>query len=154
MTILSDSSILLKNTPETYYWMGFFIADATFIGNRLKIQLAQKDISHINKIRKFFKYNGKNKSTNFSVVDHNIIPLVKSKFNIKKQKTYNPPNLHKIFKTTSPKLIFSFIIGYIDGDGSIYHGTDNVKKTYLALKGHRASLSNFHYMVTFLKKIS
>lgn len=151
MKLLSSPQILLKNTPETYYWMGFFMADATFIQNRLKIHLAKRDIGHIKKIKKYLKYTGKNKKPAFSVVDHITIPLLRQKFDIKPQKTYNPPNLKKIFKNTSPKLIFSFIVGYIDGDGSIYRGTDNKNKTYLALKGHKTSFKNFCYMVNFLQ---
>lgn len=119
---------LLEDTPEAYYWMGFIMADGTFVGNRLKVGLSIKDGDLLKKLHSFLGYdnpiheydiklnNKLYKTCVFQVMDTHSTPLLKTKFDIKPRKTYNPP---KTLKWMEDDLLYSFIIGFIDGDGSI-----------------------------------
>jgi len=111
---------LLLDTPETYYWMGFIMADGSFTGNRLKLGLSIKDEKLLNKLYKFIECSNvihkDNIKCEFSVMDSYTVPLLKEKFNINNKKTYNPP---KTITWMEDDLLYSFIIGFIDGDGSI-----------------------------------
>jgi len=113
-------SKLLLDTPEAYYWMGFLMADGTFVGNRLKIGLSIKDDDLLNRLYEFLECDNTIHTNDikceFSVMDSHSVPLLRDKFNIKSKKTYNPP---KSLLWMKDDLLYSFIIGFIDGDGSI-----------------------------------
>jgi len=111
---------LLGDTPETYYWVGFIMADGHFSENRLKIGLSSKDSEHLYKLWEylgchnvFYKDNTK---CEFSIMDSKTVPLIKKKFDINQRKSYEPP---KTINWIPSHLKYAFIIGFIDGDGSI-----------------------------------
>ena len=54
-----DLSILLDNSYISFYWIGFLLADASFIDNRLKIIVNNKDKEHINNFAKYISYSDK-----------------------------------------------------------------------------------------------
>lgn len=111
------------------YWAGFIAADGWIKSdcNCLGIKISEKDINHLEKFKLDIKTNSpiKNKISklnekNFNLVEINIysryiIHDLYSNFNITPNKTFTltPPNIenfdHKI----------SYIIGLIDGDGTI-----------------------------------
>lgn len=113
------------------YWAGFIMADGCVLHNRpnmLQIMLSAKDVCHLEQFKKDLSWSGsvitkkkKNKHNYIDVccvniIDEDITNDLKSNFNIVPRKTYTcePPNL------TDDALILAFIIGYADGDGSIY----------------------------------
>jgi len=123
---------LLEENQTAYYWMGFLSADGCFSDNKksiyrgaISLSLCEKDKNHIYKFSEFIdsnvlktiaKLNNKNfvqYTTNKSGV--NFYRLIKDKFGIEKHKTYNPI----IKDITRDDFFISFLIGYIDGDGSI-----------------------------------
>lgn len=125
--------ILLKDTCETYYWIGFLLADGTFYEKRKAISLclAKKDFSHLLSFRKYVessckitkrKYNQKSfDSVNSELYQiyisyKNVVTDIINKFGILSRKTYNPPNLPEIY---NDDLFISLLIGFIDGDGNI-----------------------------------
>jgi len=114
----SRLNILLKNTPKSYYWIGFLLADGSFVENRIKMQLAERDEIQSQKFLKFIKYSGRKKTNCISVMDSVVVPKIMRKFNIKKQKTYFPPAVNRI-NVKNNNLFLSLCIGFIDGDGSI-----------------------------------
>jgi hypothetical protein len=117
---------LLEETPEAYYWIGFLLADGHFSEKRITVELSIKDIKHIRKFAKFIsascskghsKCGGKYYGNCYvKVANSDVVPLLREKFEIYNNKTYRPCNIIKI---NDEDLLFSLIIGFIDGDGSI-----------------------------------
>lgn len=118
------------------YWAGFLAADGyifdrnKFGGKRFGIFLQEKDLSHIQRFVKDIEFNGKiseRKRAHQKYPDRLFTQYgiqfsisqweedLRNNFNITQRKslTLIPPNL------TDEELIKAFIIGYIDGDGSI-----------------------------------
>lgn len=143
-----DLSILLNDDYETFYWIGFLLADGSFSDVRLRFGLSEKDKEHVEKFAKFIKYKQdikigytklKDKQFGFcslSIQDKIIVPQIINKFDIKQTKTYNPP--HSINKWNR-KLILALFAGFIDGDGSIIKKT-NRKDAKLGIKIHSSWL--------------
>lgn len=119
-------------TIENCYWAGFIAADGCIYDNRLIINLGRNDKSHLEKFKKTLQYDGNirdiqrkgsskttKKDTYFSSVIEIYSPKICSdllnNWNItnKKSLTLQPPNI------TDLDLCLSYIIGYIDGDGTI-----------------------------------
>ena len=156
--LTSSCDFLLKNTHETFYWIGFILADGSFTKNRLKLTLAIKDEDHLKKLANklniktssyFVKLNSKKfKYCSLSCMDTLNIPVVIDKFDIKNQKTYNSPSSLGNF---SDDLIMSIFIGLIDGDGSITNqsGRDDCS---LRFHTHESWLSYYQQIAIFLKK--
>lgn len=129
---------LLQDTPETYYWIGFLLADGAFVKSRISLALAAEDKEHVKKFADFLglthlcetKSNTRTPSYNkienpkwrygYRVSCRNcyFVPLIKEKFNIVERKTYNCPDL-EIYRNMPFELFLSLVIGYIDGDGCI-----------------------------------
>jgi hypothetical protein len=135
---------LLLDTPEAYYWMGFLIADGTFYSKALKLELAEKDLNHLNEFKRFICYCGKALTCSINVMHSVHIPCLRIKFGIKNRKTYNPPDL-SLF---NGHLLFSLIIGIIDGDGSM--GMRNGSVYNIAIKMHGSWLDQLQYILDFL----
>lgn len=140
-----DLSILLNDTYESFYWIGFLLADGSFsIGNRLRIGLSAHDLQHLEKFAKYIGYKKPLKTSTvklndkeyqvcgLAVQDKNIIPILVNKFDISSNKTYNPP---KTINKWNRNLILSMFAGFIDGDGSIIKKV-NRKDARLRIKNH------------------
>lgn len=139
----SDLSILLKDTPESYYWIGFLLADGCFKENkRISLSLALKDKQHLINFAKFIKFTGVLQENSIAyrinAQDVKIVPKIMSKFDIKSKKTYNPPTID--FTKFDKNLILSLICGFIDGDGCIKYQTKR-KAFCLTIKCHSSWLN-------------
>jgi hypothetical protein len=113
-------------TLENSYWAGFLAADGNIAKDLFKIglQLSQKDVEHCRKLyetlesdSKFTEYTRKNgiKMCSFAVSSRKMVQDLITNFNITPQKTFTlkfPEHLSKENK-------LAFLVGYIDGDGSI-----------------------------------
>lgn len=132
----ADLKVLLEDTPEAFYWIGFLLADGSFYDNRLTLGLSPKDSDHLYKFAKFINYSGainiKEKVISLACKDIEIIEKIKEKFDIKSLKTYNPP--HTILKFDKD-LTYALLAGFIDGDGNIKNQT-NRKDFILQIKNH------------------
>lgn len=118
----SDLSILLEDSIETFYWIGFILADGCVTNNKLVVDLSCLDKEHLYKLATYLKtinvINRTSKNRQYVRINcRDIINLPKicNKFDLKTKKTYNPPNKFEFSKD----LLLSMFIGYIDGDGSI-----------------------------------
>jgi hypothetical protein len=110
-------------TLETCYWAGFIAADGyiDIKHHGLKVCLSPKDYDHLDHLRMFVKYSGplhlsKNgKNLGLAVMSRTIIADLAKNFNIytKKSLTLEPP------KNLSDEQSLAYIIGYIDGDGTL-----------------------------------
>lgn len=130
---INDDYFAIPNL-ENSYWAGFIAADGCITNiNYLKIELTHSDGHHLELFRKAIEFSGnisntkririsrgKNKKLttyNFSNIRINSTKIyndLKNIFNIaeKKSLTHIPPNL-------SEELFFSYLAGYIDGDGCV-----------------------------------
>ena len=116
------------DTEEKAYWLGFLWADGNIshTGNRLEVRLSIKDVKHLEKFRAFLKLEnniriGTHKGHGFchlSVRNKHLWNALKSLGCVpNKTLILKFPKLN-IFKYT--KLVYDFIRGYVDGDGSLY----------------------------------
>ena len=140
----SDLSVLLQDTCETYYWLGFLMADGHFNKYSIQINLAKKDIGHLKKFAKFISYKKKLNKPSLYVNDKEIVDVLKLKFKITNNKTYEPCS---IFHINDEKLLLSLIAGFIDGDGSI---KQSYGRTQMVVKCHKSWRNNLDYMLNFL----
>lgn len=123
---LSNIEKLLENTPVSFYWIGFLLADGHFSNEKdcfLSIRLHSKDKNHLELLSDFLEYKSKDKLKKakdgcfgFSCGDNVLIPKIMDKFGIKNRKTYNPPDNLPNF---SKELMLALFIGFVDGDGNI-----------------------------------
>lgn len=129
----SDCSVLLEDSPESYYWVGFIAADGHISkNNRLRVTLSDVDKEHLLRFAKYIKCDniskiktkdGHNNQISINCQDKIYLKQLKDKFDLKNNKTYYPPNL----KIDDNGLFLSFLSGFIDGDGSFirqYHRKD------------------------------
>ena len=142
---------LLKDTPEAFYWTGFFLADGHFSKEgRFTIRLSIKDKNHLRRLSEFLESHFSEKPTyiQLAIMDKYNVEAIKEKFNIHNRKTYFPPNFDLYKRFTSDNL-FSMIIGYIDGDGSIRKQYKR-KDCFIAIKLHASWLLFLQFMNEFL----
>lgn len=113
---------LLEDTPETYYWLGFLLADGHFARNsQLGFCLAIKDSEQVHRLKAFLgctnKLSIRNGAVGFTVQDCHVREFI-SKYCIASNKTYYPPPVD-IFNALPHDFFIAMLIGYTDGDGSI-----------------------------------
>lgn len=127
------------DTEEKAYWLGFLFADGNIshTGNRLEVRLSIKDLSHLEKFRKFLKLtteirtgicNG-NGFCHLAVRNKHLWHTLDSLgCHPRKSLILEFPDF-SIFSDI--KLIKHFIRGYIDGDGclTIYKGRNSYRTT-------------------------
>jgi hypothetical protein len=147
----SDLSPLCEQNVIAYYWIGFLMADGHFSKKEnIQINLSNKDKDHLLKFSEFVKYTGVLTETKnqvrFSSMDKESFNKIKNKFNITNNKTYEPCKIDNI---KNNDLLFSLIIGFIDGDGCIQN---NNGRTSLVVKSHSSWIENLHFMFNFLCK--
>lgn len=113
---------LIDNNLINCYWWGLIMSDG-HISNKgdLKIHLQKSDDNYLKKLSDYLEVSLKYHK-NLCVLD----PMdkingvfLKEKLNIKSRKTYNPPSDLNFLKSKEEKL--AFLIGFIDGDGSIQY---------------------------------
>lgn len=117
---------LLNETPEAYYWIGFIAADGCFSGkngNRLQVKVSLKDEDHLRRLAAYLETKNlvltPNNTITLTLSDRFAAPLIRSKFGLVRNKTYNPPGNLDFYLDLQKDLFLAFLIGFIDGDGTI-----------------------------------
>jgi len=116
--------------PISAYWAGFSAADASINKHSLncynyRLEIANSDICHLEQFKKDSQFNGpiktsirRNKFLHSRLVisEPKWIKDLEKYYNIVPNKTLRlaPPNLNDEY------LNFCYLIGYIDGDGTVY----------------------------------
>jgi len=144
----SDLSILLDNTPQSYYWMGFLLADGHFSETRVSLGLSKKDYHHVKAFANFIKAKQIRKSPTAAAMDVEIVPKIRAKFGITNRKTYEPSKID----CHDDNLFISLVIGIIDGDGNISHQTRR-EDCFIRIKCHKTWLDNLQKISNRLAKI-
>lgn len=119
---------LFENTPESAYWLGYIMADASLSNKRLRFGISAKDAEHL---QKFVDWIGHPRPVSidsrgaaiWSIQEPESIQLLRGlfwqEFN-DSPKTFNPPDY---LPYDDKELLTSYLIGFIDGDGSISYQT-------------------------------
>lgn len=114
-------------SPNQAYWLGFLTADGSIWGEKVEIGLATKDISHLEKFKKFINSsnniitkmnhctnNNKYYSASYFTIKSRQIVEDLEKYQIIESKSYKNIN----FLETIPKeYIIPYLLGVFDGDG-------------------------------------
>jgi hypothetical protein len=120
---------ILEDNPVSGYWLGLVLADGSFIKHKgcsyLSFWLSKKDSWHVQQFAQFIGISNireqlKTNSIGFTAHDIKTVKNIFETIGINQNipKTYCPPtNLKKLSK----KVLFSLIVGYIDGDGCIHN---------------------------------
>ena len=148
---------LLEETAESYYWIGYLLADGHFSENyRVKFTQNNEDKISVEKFKKYIETetpivyensDGIDKAS-ISVMNIDVIKKLMEKFDIKSNKTYNPPN-KSIFEKMDIDMLSYLFIGFVDGDGNI--GNLHKRKDFhLRIKTH---WSWFDILDIFSKRI-
>lgn len=149
----SNLNILLNDTYESYYWLGFLMADGYFSKNRIQITIHKQDQKHLRKLKRYvgdYSSIKQRKYISAAWMDSDLVPKLKTKFKISNRKTYEPCDLSSILDT---KLFFCLIVGFIDGDGSIskQSGRDDV---FLRIKCHPNWINNLRLFANTLETLN
>lgn len=118
---LNEDAFSSPLSLESCYWAGFIAADGCIIKNNMSVCLSRVDVKHLKKLRAFLQSTRKitqskiNTNTIFTVASKKIVQDLQKNFNIgpRKSLTLTPPK--KLNRNQS----LAYIIGYIDGDGTI-----------------------------------
>lgn len=153
---LNNLSVLLEDTPESYYWIGFLLADGHFSEKRITVGLAEHDRDHLEKFAKYINYKGtirtaKGETHNgvyLSAMDTGLVEKLRKKFDIKSNKTYNPP---KTLNWIPEDLFLPLVGGIIDGDGNIMNFHKR-KDVFIRIKQHNSWLPILKEIGKFLGK--
>jgi hypothetical protein len=147
--IESDLSSLLGDNILTYYWIGFLMTDG-YINHRslrLKFELSKKDKEQVILFAEFIKCKNHTYTENnsYCVMAQNklIIPQIIKKYDFNQAKTYHPPDLNKYLKGD---LLIAFLIGFIDGDGSIKKQPKGRKDCCISIKMHSSWLKTLQFL--------
>lgn len=119
----SRMDVLLSDSHESFYWLGFLLADGHFgttAGNYfVEVAISDKDVRHLTRFAAYIGSNVSKTSGNkvrVRAYDSLVVRALIDKFGIHHRKTYNPPaDTH--FQIFHPDLLLSLIVGFFDGDG-------------------------------------
>lgn len=148
---------LLDDSIRSLYWIGFIFADGHISqNNRLRITLSIKDLTHLERFAKYVNSKvwitrfGKYDKCTVSIKDVDNIKLLKELYDIHHRKTYHPPN-SVIFDNLSNQQKLAFVIGFIDGDGSIRKLSRTSSPYNIVIKNHASWLPVHNQFSNFLK---
>jgi hypothetical protein len=155
-----DESIFeLIDSHEKAYWVGFLTADATITNGSLKLALATKDITHIEKFRTFMKSNHiihiykqligessivKNRDKNYyyGIISIHNAKIIKdlSQYSITTNKSFTT----EFGKNIPGKFINSYMAGLVDADGFV---TVSNNKITIGFLSHNKFATDFNHVI-------
>ena len=109
---------------QTFYQVGFILADGSFYGNRFELGLKDSDKYALEEFANYIQYTSTIKhrdsssSNRICFSNSKSIPEFMQKYGLSYNKTYNPPNF-SYYSNYSKEQLIALLIGLIDGDGSI-----------------------------------
>lgn len=150
-----DSTIFsIIDTEEKAYWLGFLYADGCVKdSNGIELALQAQDVDHLDKFKKFLKWEGKiyfnKKSNSYRIMFQDAI-IAQSLIDLgcfpRKSLTLKFPTEEQV----PNNLIRHFIRGYFDGDGSI---SLNYSKTTDLYSGGCAIMGTLEFLVRLKEKL-
>lgn len=134
---------LLENSLQTYYWIGFLMADGYVhhgLG-QIVVASASVDKKHLEEYAKFLGGEAKvykslksgfrsadGYQVRVSIAEKKVCELLVRRWDWKPNKTYNPPSVEILGQNLDSKeKYFAFLCGFIDGDGYIRSGVIKIE---------------------------
>lgn len=127
--------VLMNDSLESFYWAGFLLADGYVTTQTnssgtypvIGVELSIKDEAHLQKLSDYLGikigyrtknvFNGTFRMCYLKAIDRTYIQPIMERFDIKLNKTENPPNFTNY--TFTREQLLAMFVGFIDGDGSI-----------------------------------
>ena len=143
------------DTEEKAYWLGFIYADGCVTKNRNQFEISLKgsDVNHLYKFNKFMQYQGNN--VKMGTVNCNGKICTRCRWSIVNKHLKERlieigcvPNKSLILKFpnltifSDKKLVYSFIRGYFDGDGSLFNSGNRIIIKIIGTKEFLTSLNS------------
>lgn len=143
-------SKLLEYDNTSCYWLGFLLADGHISKQiNLQVNLSNKDLQHFLKFgdhigtELIYYPNEELNSVGFALSDKPTLLQIRKTFNWSSNKTKNIPTIPEFL---SDDQLFSLVIGFIDGDGSI---EPNNRGIHIKCdKNWKSILEDFYYILT------
>lgn len=141
------------DTEEKAYWLGFIFADGNIssTGNKLEMNLSIKDLDHMTKLKNFLSYEEDIRISTSHEKFQICRMSVRNKHLWNTLNTYGcVPNKSLILKFPNldifqeKSLVYDFIRGYVDGDGSL--GVYNNKES-LSILGTKEFLTSLRLIL-------
>lgn len=139
---------LLDNSLESYYWLGFLMADGHFNIKSRNIQLSihNQDRQHLMQLKDYLSIetvleDTKRNQVRLAFGKKSVFESLIQRFHISNTKTSNPPDLTSL----SGDMLKAFNVGFIDGDGCITFQTGR-KDPRITIRVHGAWVQNLQYM--------
>ena len=151
----SLDKLIGNKSLETFYWIGFILADGSFYNNRFEFGLKEDDINVLEAFAKYidFKGNIKHKDiTKSNRIQFNNKPSVEKfmkEYGFNYDKTYNPCSF-EFFKSYSKEQITSLLIGIIDGDGNIQEN-GSIYSNQINITAHKLWKNFYEDLLTYLE---
>ena len=101
-------------------------------------------MGHLEKYASFVEYSG---TANEPVVYSHapeVVSEIMTKFDVRRRKTYNPPDLKRVLRDKDKDLVAALTIGFMDGDGTICFQSGR-KDCFLQVKCHGSWIDNLQY---------
>lgn len=136
---------LLDGSLQSYYIIGFLLADGSFKNSRIVLRLQKSDKEIINKMVNYLHIKElatyEKNSYGFSCADNYTSKEMRNKYKISNRKTYIPCDISSLCGDN----FISFLIGFIDGDGSIGYRSDS-KALRITIKLHHSWYDNLLFI--------
>lgn len=155
--VARDNSLdkLIENKfLETFYWIGFILADGSFYNNRFEFGLKEDDVNVLKAFADYIEFKGDIKhrdSTKSNRIQFNNKPSIEKfmkEYGFNYDKTYNPCSFES-FKNYSKEQITSLLIGIIDGDGHIQENGSTYANV-ITITAHKLWKNFYKELLTFL----
>lgn len=129
---------LLEETREAAYWVGLLLADGSVSEKRVTLRLNVKDRRLVQDFRKFIgarpiTYERNRTIARAAKQDPVAVGALRDRFDIDTSKTYRPP---EYLPYNSEELLRCFLVGFIDGDGSICKQSGGRRHAFVRIKLH------------------
>lgn len=140
---------------ETFYWIGFILADGSFYNNRFEFGLKEDDVNVLVAFAKYIDFKGNikhkdsTKSNRIYFNNKHSIEKFMKEYGFNFNKTYNPCSFES-FKNYSKEQITSLLIGIIDGDGNIQKN-GSIYANSITITSHKSWKSFYEELLNFLE---
>ena len=151
----SLDKLINNKSLETFYWIGFILADGSFYNNRFEFGLKEDDTNVLEAFAKCIDFKGaiKHKDSTKSIrIQFNNKPSIEmfmKEYGFNYDKTYNPCSFES-FKNYSKEQITSLLIGIIDGDGNIQENGSTYANV-ITITAHKLWKSFYEGLLTYLE---
>lgn len=159
---------LLNDELESFYWIGFLIADGWFSVDkqRFSLEVGEQDYDHLIKFSNYLSFNNKIRSRNhvgkggitksfkLKVCNNLLVPQIIDKFKIKPRKSYNPIDFSNFENNFTENQILSLIAGFSDGDGSFIQHNMKSNRVIFQIGIHESWIGFLEFIKTYISSQS